>query len=353
MKIAFLNIYNGVINRGAESYVFELANRLSKNNTVDVFQSGLSSGKEKYNVKTYKVNWNWTKKSGEGTFLSIFFLDYWSKEILKWSIRVSKEIIKGKYDGVMTVNGGWEPIILRIVTWLAGSKLYISGQSGVGRDDRLNLYTFPDIFVALSSKAHFWSRKVNPFVKSVYIPNGVDLNRFVVKPNNQKVKTVLSVGAFTEQKRHELVIKAVSKLKNVKLIIAGGGGDKKEEIKMLGEKMLGSERFEIIETTNDKMPAVYNKANVFTLASKTYESFGIVLVEAMASGLPVVATDDPIRREIVGDAGIFVDPTDTDAYTKAIEKALDIDWGEKPRKQAEKFDWDIIAEEYEKLFNSL
>ena len=60
------------------------------------------------------------------------------------------------------------------------------------------------------------------------------------------------------------------------------------------------------------------------------------MVEAMASGLPVVATDDPIRREIVGDAGLFVDPTDTNKFANTIEKALNTNWGEKPRKQAEK-----------------
>ncbi len=355
MKIAFLNIYNGLINRGAEAYVYELANRLSKNNIVDVYQSGNKNGSEKYNVKSINVNWDWSKKSGDGTFLSMLFLDYWSLEILKWSLSVSKEIIHGKYDGVMTVNGGWEPLVLRLVTWLSGTKLYISGQSGIGRDDRLNLYVMPNVFIALSSKALSWAKKVNGFVKSVYIPNGVDLNRFKIKDLGlkNKNKVILAVGAFTEQKRHELVIKAVSKLKNVKLVIAGGGGDKLQDIKILGEQLLGKNNFEIIETTNDKMPAIYNNADVFTLASKTYESFGIVLVEAMASGLPVVATDDPIRREIVGDAGLFVDPTDTDAYAEAIEKALSINWNEKPRKQAEKFSWDNIAKQYEELFNSL
>jgi glycosyltransferase involved in cell wall biosynthesis len=302
MKIAIINKYQFKVNRGAETFVTELAKRLAVKHEVDILT---------------KINFS------------------------------------KRYDVIIPTNGRLQAFLTRIVAWFTGAKMVISGQSGVGLDDRLNLYSMPDAFVALSSYALEQSKKRNPFVKSVHIPNGVDLNRFIVKSNNQKVKTVLSVGAFTEQKRHELVIKAVSKLKNVKLIIAGGGGDKKEEIKMLGEKLLGSERFEIVETTNDKMPAIYNRANVFTLASKTYESFGIVLVEAMASGLPVVATDDPIRKEIVGDAGIFVDPTNTDAYSKAIEKALNADWGEKPRKQAEKFDWNEIAKSYERLFNEL
>lgn len=305
MKIAFLNKYQNKVNRGAETFVRELAKRLSKNHQVDIISD-------------------------------INYFNLFTK----------------KYDLIIPTNGRFQAFATRIITWVTGSKMVISGQSGVGLDDRLNLYSMPDAFVALSTYALKESKKRNPFIKIVYIPNGVDLNTF--KGRNLKGgRTILCVGAFTEQKRHELVIKAVSKLKNVKLIIAGGGGDKLQDIKILGEQLLGKNNFEIIETTNDKMPAIYNKADVFTLASKTYESFGIVLVEAMASGLLVVATDDPIRREIVGDAGLFVDPTDTDAYAETIEKALSINWNEKPRKQAEKFSWNNIAKQYEELFNSL
>ncbi len=308
MKIAFLNKYQESVNRGAETFVRELSKRLQKNHQVDTISD----------------------------------INYFS-------------LLSKKYDLIIPTNGRFQAFATRIITWVTGGKMVISGQSGVGLDDRLNLYSMPNTFVALSTYALQQSKKRNPFVKIVYIPNGVDLNRFAAKSKvgSQKTKTVLSVGAFTEQKRHELVIEAVSKLKNVKLVIVGGGGDKKQEIKEMGEKLLGKDRFEIIETTNDKMPEIYNKANVFTLASKTYESFGIVLVEAMASGLLVVATDDPIRREIVGDAGLFVDPTDTNTYAQAIEKALNTNWGDKPRKQAEKFDWDIIAKKYEELFKSL
>lgn len=304
MRIAILNKYQFKVNRGAETYVAELAKRLSQKHEVDILT---------------RINW------------------------------------QKKYDVVIPTNGRVQVFLTRLFTWLTGAKMVVSGQSGMGWDDRLNLYSMPNTFVALSSKALDWAKKVNSLVKSVYIPNGVDLQRFknIDLRLKNKTKVVLAVGAFTEQKRHELVIKAVSKLKNVKLIIAGGGGELKEQIYELGIKNLGKDRFEIVETTNGKMPEIYNGADVFTLASRPSESFGIVLVEALASNLPVVATDDPIRKEIVGDAGLFVDPTDTDAYARAIEKALNANWGVKPRKQAEKFDWDNIALQYEELLEKL
>ena len=305
MKIAILNKYQNIVNRGAETYVAEISKRLSVNHKVDIIS-----------------NINYLK------------------------------ILKAKYDLIIPTNGREQVFITRLITWLTGAKMIVSGQSGIGLDDRLNLYSFPNIFVALSTKALNWAKKINPFVKSVYIPNGVDLNKF--KPdsiftNHKSLFTVLSVGAFTKEKRHDLTIKAVAKLQNVNLIIAGGGGDLKQEITALGTRLL-EDRFKVIETTNNKMPEIYQNAGVLTFPTVPWESFGIVLVEAMASGLPVVATDDPIRREIVGNAGFFVDPTNTDEYAKAIEKALNLDWGVKPRKQAEKFSWDIIAQKYEELF---
>jgi glycosyltransferase involved in cell wall biosynthesis len=191
----------------------------------------------------------------------------------------------------------------------------------------------------------------------MYIPNGVDLDKFKsqnskVKIINKGIKTILAVGAATEQKRLDLVIKAVAKLENINLLIASGGGDKTEEIKRLGKEALG-ERFEMVSVPFDKMPEIYRRADVFTLPSAQSESFGNVLVEAMASGLSVVATDDPIRREIVGDAGLFVDQTNIEEYARVLQKTLETNWEDKPRKQAEKFSWDEIAKKYNDLFAEL
>jgi len=74
----------------------------------------------------------------------------------------------------------------------------------------------------------------------------------------------------------------------------------------------------------------------------------------MASGLPVVARDDEQRREIVGDAGVLTkNPENSQELAEALKKALSIKWAEKPRRQAEKFDWEKIARQYEELFRNL
>jgi len=305
MKIAFLNKYQNEVSRGSETFVYELSRRLSKNHEVDVISD----------------------------------VNYFT-------------LLKKKYDLIIPTNGRWQVIITRKITWLTGAKMIVSGQSGMGWDDRVNLYAFPDTFVALSSRALVWAKKINPLVKSVYIPNGVDLEKFTFKGEPFKVSLkkpiVLAVGAFTEQKRMDLIIKAVAKMNGVSLLMVGGGGELQEKLNEEGKRLLG-DKFELKSVPFEKMPEIYRVADVFTLPSLSSESFGNVLVEAMASGLPIVATDDPIRREIVGNAGIFVDPTNINEYTKALETALKTNWGDKPRRQAEKFSWDEIAKKYNDL----
>lgn len=355
LKIAFLNIYNGVVNRGAETFVKELASRLAGRYEVTVFQAGDPIENEPYRVLKIPVKWDWTRKSGTGTLAAFLFIDYWNRQIFKFSLRTFPKIIKGRFDVVIPVNGGWMPALMRICTWLYRGKMVIAGQSGMGWDDRNNLWCFPDAFVALSSRAKTWAKKVNPFVNVKYIPNGVDTVKFCLEGDSIKTKLnkpiILCAAALTKTKRIDLVIKAVAKLKNASLLVVGGG-DLRSEIYDLGHKMLG-DRFELIKLPFEDMPKVYRTADIFTLVSEPYYSFEIVLAEAMASGLPVVATDDAIRREIVGDAGILVNPADTNGYVQALKKALGTNWGNKPQKQAEKFSWDIISDQYRKLFDEL
>ncbi len=353
MKIAFLSFYNSKINRGVETVVFELAQRLGTSNDVTVFQSGPLSSNTSYKVKYFPANIDWNKKDKATSWQRRLFIDYWSLKIAIFTIKCLPVIYKEKFDIVVPFNGGWQPALIRLITWLYGGKMIISGQTGIGWDEKNNLLCFPNAYVALNTFTLNWAKKFNKYISDVFIPNGVDLNKFTFKGPPYKVSLkrpiILTVGAFTKQKRLDLVIKAVAKIKNTSLLIVGGSGDLKEELENIGINLLG-ERFQILRVPYDQMPLIYRSADIFTLPSASSEAFGNVLIEAMASGLPVVATDDPIRREIVGDAGIFVDPTNTEEYALALRDALNKNFGNIPRRQAEKFSWEVIAQKYENLF---
>ncbi|MCX6706112.1 MAG: glycosyltransferase, partial [Candidatus Woesebacteria bacterium] len=180
-----------------------------------------------------------------------------------------------KYDLIIPTNGRFQVIAARIITWLTGGKMIVSGQSGMGWDDRINLYSFPDYFVALSNTALQWAKRINPLVKSVYIPNGVDLKKFTINNSkltiNLKRPIILCVAALTKTKRIDLVIKAVSKLEDASLLIVGKGEEEKN-LQTLGTRLLGN-RFRITSFPYEKMPEVYRTADVFTLVSESYYSF--------------------------------------------------------------------------------
>ena len=308
LKLAFLNKYQGKVNRGAETFVKEVSQRLSQNYQVDIISE-------------------------------INYLD----------------LLKKKYDLIIPTNGRFQVVFTRIITWFIKGRMVVSGQSGMGWDDRINLYSFPNYFIPISSEALRWAKKINPFVKSVYIPNGVDLDKF--KTDNLKLKTdlkrpiILCVGALTKTKRINLVIEAVSKLEDASLLIVGKGEEEKS-LQELGNRLLKG-RFRIVSFPYKRMPEVYRVADVFTLVSEPFHSFENVLVEAMATNLPVVANDDPIRREIVGDGGLLVNPNNVEEYANALRSALETNWGNKPQEQAKKFDWDIISQKYIKLIEAL
>lgn len=247
------------------------------------------------------------------------------------------------------------PAILRLMTLFTGAKLVISGQSGIGWDDINNLYCFPDTFVALTKKALVWAGKMNPFIKTIQIPNGVDLKKFSKQGDKYKSglsrPVVLTVGAFTKEKRIDLAIKAVSALKNFSLLVVGADGDNREKYVNLGSKLLGK-KFKIVSLPYNLMPSAYREADIFTLPSTASHSFEIAIVEALATGLPVVVNNDPIRKEIVGKNGILVNPEKIQEYAKALKEV----WEKRnvmPKLELDKYSWDNVSVSYEKLFLGL
>ena len=367
MKIAFISCSSGVIYRGVETFVHELANGLTKNHEVMVYQNGPALPNSRYQTKVISLNVHWTKENGLRSlskplhndfnfrsFLRRFYLDYWQRKQGQFTFLALKKLDKNT-DVVVTAGSGWVSLFCRLWTWLHRKKLIIVGQSGPGWDDRISLWCRPNIFVALSQHAANWARDAGFGVPVKIVHNGVDLEKF-----NPKIKPVkvdlprplfICVAALEPGKRIDLTIKAVSRLKKGSLLVMGDG-QSKQKLEKLAKDLL-PDRFQISYVKHDDIPAFYAAADVVTMAPYGFESFGIVFVEALACNKPVVASDDPIRHEIIGDAGIFVDPENSQDYAQALQKALDKNWGNTPRLQVEKFSWDKIANQYDQIFRNI
>lgn len=348
MKIAFLSFFSGIIERGVETLIPEIAEPLGKKHELVLFQGGPGKGKG-YKVVQILTSWKPSKLEEPLNMKRRLFLDNNSLGVLEFTRKVLPILKKEKFDIVVPWNNGWQIILCKISN--VGNVIAV-GQAGLGWDDRVALWTFPERFVAFTTHQEGWAKKVNPLVKTAVISNGVDVKRF--KPTGEKLDfgipgpIILCVSAFVPMKRQGLAIKAVSKLRKGSLVLVGRG-EMKDKLQKLGGELLPG-RFKIMEASHASINKIYRSADILTFPTSSWESFGLVQLEAMASGLPVVANDDPIRREIVDGSGLFVDPEDTGAYTAVLEKALKTKWGDRPRQQASRYSWEEIAKRYEELF---
>jgi glycosyltransferase involved in cell wall biosynthesis len=159
------------------------------------------------------------------------------------------------------------------------------------------------------------------------------------------------VSAMIASKNIAEGIAAVAKVPDATLVVAGDGPLRDQLQKLAGELLPG--RFRQLTVPSAEMPALYRSADVFMHLS-TDESFGNVFVEAMASGLPVVAYDTPRTRWIIGDGACFPEARDAGSLANAISRGLG---GKRStaqaRKRAESFGWPAIADRYEAFFEEL
>lgn len=155
---------------------------------------------------------------------------------------------------------------------------------------------------------------------TVVIPNVIPIKNFAVKPRSKDPFVIGFMGWMnTQNKRLDILFKACLKLPFSFKIKIGGAGAYFEYYKKLSRN-LGLEKncdFKgaILSNVN---PAFYDDLSVFVLTSD-YETFGIVLVEAMAAGIPVVATKCGGPLDIVSETtGILIDPNSPEQLTYAL-----------------------------------
>lgn len=151
--------------------------------------------------------------------------------------------------------------------------------------------------------------------------------------------------------------KVISKVPDAKLWIVGEGRDSAKLVKLAKELRLeGNVEFTgpVINTTK----ASYLRNSQVLCISPRTESFGVVYLEAMAYGLPIVTTKIGGIPEVVGDSAILVPANDPNALADALirvltDRRLAEDLREKSLERVKRFDWDIIIKEYKKVYEQL
>ncbi|MEM7314140.1 MAG: glycosyltransferase family 4 protein [Planctomycetota bacterium] len=204
---------------------------------------------------------------------------------------------------------------------------------------------------------------------AVLIPNGTDPEIFF--PRNQvkgddpldielKVpegkKVVLMVSAMIESKRVAEGLQAAAKVDDAFFVVAGDGPERENISKLAEELMPG--RYQLLGSIQrEQMPALFRRADVFLHMSQI-EPFGIVYLEAAASGLPIVTHDGDTPRWILGETALFADSNHLELVADAIRQAFEPETAEVLGKAArqrviEDWTWRAQAAKYRQFIYSV
>ncbi|WP_252377521.1 glycosyltransferase family 4 protein [Aeromonas hydrophila] len=190
-----------------------------------------------------------------------------------------------------------------------------------------------------------------PESKIAVVYNGVSDDYYPLNLECQDY--VVFVGSRVSYKNFSMVVSAVSRFKDLKLVIVGGGKLTAYEACMLEEKLKG--RFEVTGIlSNKELNVVYNQAIALAYPSE-YEGFGIPVIEAQKSGCPVIALNRSSIPEIAGSAAVLLEQADENNIYDAIQMLLYSDF----RKQllnlgfenAKRFSWDKCFKETQLIYS--
>lgn len=213
--------------------------------------------------------------------------------------------------------------------------------------------------------------------KWVELPFGVNIERFTPGSKNKELlvqsglspemPTIIFVGGMDQAHFFKGVVdllEAIFVAKNLGTTIQAilvGDGDKRAEYELKAQGLGITDQISFVgRIENDQLPEYYRAADLLVLPSTTVgEAFGMVLLEAYASGVPVVASDLPGVRTVAARAGTVVKPHDPSALAQVLIDYFgpEVDraaWQQTARAVAEaEFAWPHIVDRLEFIYNSL
>ncbi len=407
MRVGFVMPGVGIERRGAEAFVVELCERLAAlpGWEVRLFSRGPAPATVPHSrIRALPRDQRWVVAAYRATrlgkkALDTLFLDPLSLEWYSAALAALPHLWRGGFDVVVMEGGLVGAWLCRLLRRVRGVPFVDIAHGLDPKWEGAFARQRPDRVVTFTAAAAAMLRQRAPGAHVVVIPHGVDLALFRPPAHRPPMDgpahdaaaappapagappaeldalphpRVLAVGAVDAHKRMHLAVEAVARLAGGgssgggsggggkagggsagggSLVVLGDGPEAAALDRLAGER-LGAGRYLRRVVPRGEMPAWYGAADCFTLPSRT-ESFGLVYLEALACGLPVVAPDDAVRHEVIGAAGVFCDVADPDAYAQALGSALARDWGELPRQRAASFPIEAMVQAYAQLLTSL
>ena len=374
LNILMLNYEFPPIGGGAGKAHLCLLTEFANNNKlkIDVLTSAPKPGfvKEKFsdNITIYKVGVH--KKN----------LHFWRKiEVIEWLFKAGfhyRRLLRNNdYDLAHAFFGfptGW------LCFRTAGKLPYIislRGSDVPGRHARLileykllaglfkSVWKKASALIACSQGLKKRSLRLLPSANIDVIPNGVDLEKFFPDPDRKRTNVwkLITVGRLSVTKRIEILIDAIAILKEqgckIDFSIVGGGSMEPGLAKIIEQRNLA----DIIHLTgrveSPKMPDLYRQNDVFISASMQ-EGMSNAMLEAMASGLPIITTRCEGLEELIADNGIIVEDADAKAIAEAIKGFFaDEHTGNNMSvaaiRQVKTFTWDSVAKQYLQIYEQI
>ena len=212
--------------------------------------------------------------------------------------------------------------------------------------------------IAVSGAARHFINRYFPGDYEI-IPNGVDLDRFADAEPYEALRDVtlniLFVSRLEERKGLIHLLKAYHRLRkrhvDARLLVAGAGPKMREYRRFIGLRGIRDVEF-LGRISDDEKARYFASADIFCAPATGQESFGIVLLEAMAAGVPIIASDIHGYKRVVerNVQGILVEPKNPRAlaaalYALARDPDLRHELGEAGRRRAPEFSWDRVTEQ--------
>ena len=260
------------------------------------------------------------------------------------------------------------PLHLLLVHHLFGTTAFREANPGLAAATWLFERIIPAVYRGLPCVAVSESTRqdlVQRGLRSVdigVIRNGVELDRLKPAEARYPSPTIVYLGRLKRYKRVDLILKAVARLRRrgtgLNLIVAGKG-DARRGLEATAEGLGIAEQVRFAGFVSEEEKAELLSRSWAHVLTSPKEGWGIVSMEASASGTPTIASDSPGLRETVrhGETGYLVPHGEVDALAEALERVMKLEdcnrLGRAARSMAEEHSWGAMADSFEELLLSL